>query len=73
LTRQVARALDLTPVPGLGRRDGRGPLANALGYLGRPHRSSGADEVWAVSVVRDEVDPAPYRSASGVASSCSIR
>ena len=58
LTWQVAGAMSLDGVPGMAGRAGRGPLARTLGYLGGA-RDPG-DEIWAVSVVRDEADVIAY-------------
>ncbi len=54
----VSGRLDLAGAPESGGYHGRGPLARTVGYLGRPRRHS--DEVWAVSIVRDEIDVIAY-------------
>ncbi|HEY8544423.1 MAG TPA: glycosyltransferase family 2 protein [Acidimicrobiales bacterium] len=54
---QVAAATDLRPVPG-GRRLRFGPVGRALGWFPPPKRRT--DEIWAVTMVRDEADVIRY-------------
>jgi len=58
ITWEVSGHLDLSLAPHADGWHGRGPLARTVGYLGRPRRRT--DEVWAVSVVRDEADVIAY-------------
>jgi hypothetical protein len=57
-TWEVGGTTDLSDVPGLAGRRGRDPISRALGCFGRPRRRT--DEVWGVSMVRDEIDVIRY-------------
>ena len=57
-TWEVAGTTDLSGVEGLTGLRGRDPVSRALGHFGRPRRRT--EQVWGVTMVRDEVDVIRY-------------